>query len=840
MPKCFKCCKELSTLKDLCRHLRHGHLLYEPAPIVCAEGGCCRTFTRYNSFYRHVSTCHSQSAPQHLPSFAAGSALLEADVCETGGSVNIAHQPSVSSGCSKSVCTVSSSESVRDIKQLAAQFLLSLSSCSSMTLSQVNFVKESVSDVLSSTIDIVRQSTVDLLGNVASSPGDAKVQNFFSILDKLSKPFDGVDSTFKLEKYVSTLTSYVAPVEHKLGQRWHGVDSQHQQKLIDDKFVYVSVRKTLQCILHLSRCWEEMVAIPDEDCATDVISSYFCGLQFHKLHSLMKENVKVQFYPIVIQLYYDDFETANPLGSKAGSHKLGGFYFTVMNFVRKYNSKLDNINLVALANRHDIVYYGMSIILEPLVKELSELERGFDIVCDDGSVRHVVCILGNVVADNLGLHSILGYTESFSHSYCCDFCLGTADDFQTVFNENCLSLRTRQNYEIHCTTLTNSGTSSHVFGIKSMCRLSQLKYYHPVENYTADIMHDILEGIAPFEVNLLLRDIILTKKVVALDEFNTMLKCFDYGKIMLASKPSEIVLSKLQSSNGLGQHSHQMLVLMYVLPLILCKYVTVNSPNWKLFLLLLEITDIIFSPVLTVGHLSYLAELVSEHHVLFRTIYPEFRLKYKHHRMLHYPNIILNNGPLSHMWVMRYEAKHGYFKRLAHIMCNFRNVCKTLAARNQVRQAVVWSNMSRVDNTLDVVAGKETVVIAHKEFHSLYTDTECRLQEAFLANRIRICGTVYEPGYTVIIDVDADGYPTFGCITKILVCSGVVSFALRQWIVKGFELKTRSYLCLISHHVVAYHHKKLLDYHPLYAHQCSDNSCAYCHIRLRHILCSDN
>lgn len=33
-----------------------------------------------------------------------------------------------------------------------------------------------------------------------------------------------------------------------------------------------------------------------------------------------------------IQLFYEDFETANPVGSKKGLHKLGAIYFTLRNF----------------------------------------------------------------------------------------------------------------------------------------------------------------------------------------------------------------------------------------------------------------------------------------------------------------------------------------------------------------------------------------------------------------------------------------------------------------------------------------------------------------------------
>lgn len=81
------------------------------------------------------------------------------------------------------------------------------------------------------------------------------------------------------------------------------------------------------------------------------------------------------FYPIAIQVYYDDFETANPIGTKAGLHKLGGFYFGIMNLKRKFNSKLDNKFLLALADRLDISKYGISKILGPL--PMSRLEKGF-------------------------------------------------------------------------------------------------------------------------------------------------------------------------------------------------------------------------------------------------------------------------------------------------------------------------------------------------------------------------------------------------------------------------------------------------------------------------------
>ena len=49
-----------------------------------------------------------------------------------------------------------------------------------------------------------------------------------------------------------------------------------------------------------------------------------------------------------IMHYYDDFETCNPLGSKAGIHKLGGNYSVLLALPPRYNSSLENLFLSSL------------------------------------------------------------------------------------------------------------------------------------------------------------------------------------------------------------------------------------------------------------------------------------------------------------------------------------------------------------------------------------------------------------------------------------------------------------------------------------------------------------
>ena len=48
-------------------------------------------------------------------------------------------------------------------------------------------------------------------------------------------------------------------------------------------------------------------------------------------------------------------------------------------------------------------------------------------------------------------------------------------------------------------------------------------------------------------------------------------------------------------------------------------------------------------------------------------------------------------GPLS-CWCMRFEAKHNYFKSLAHRVKSFKNIPKTMASRHQKLMCYYLSN----------------------------------------------------------------------------------------------------------------------------------------------------
>lgn len=114
-------------------------------------------------------------------------------------------------------------------------------------------------------------------------------------------------------------------------------------------------------------------------------------------------------------------------------------------------------------------------------------------------------------------------------------------------------------------------------------------------------MHDVLEGVAQYELKLFLY---LKKKHVTSAELDLRIQSFDYGFMERNNKPVAVNLS--EGWNDLGLNAIQSWCLLRNVPLILGDLVTSTEQHWGLLLLLLQIVNIIFSPILTEGLCVYL------------------------------------------------------------------------------------------------------------------------------------------------------------------------------------------------------------------------------------------
>ena len=90
-----------------------------------------------------------------------------------------------------------------------------------------------------------------------------------------------------------------------------------------------------------------------------------------------------------LMIYYDELELCNPLGSRRKKHKIGEywwiaivicflccrcFYYLLGNLNPRFRSRINNIQLLALAKYSTVSDYGIDRTLEAIIEDVRKLE----------------------------------------------------------------------------------------------------------------------------------------------------------------------------------------------------------------------------------------------------------------------------------------------------------------------------------------------------------------------------------------------------------------------------------------------------------------------------------
>lgn len=220
-------------------------------------------------------------------------------------------------------------------------------------------------------------------------------------------------------------------------------------------------------------------------------------------------------------------------------------------------------------------------------------------------------------------------------------------------------------------------------GLKFYCVLNNLNFFHILDNYSFDIMHDVMEGTAPLLLSSLFTYCI-SVKLLSEEKLRNLISSTDYGKLNSQNIPPPINMMK----KSLGQNASTTKCLIQHLPIILRNYLNDDRLQkvWICVDSMLQIIQIIYSPVITKNDIRKLKDLISIH---LKSIVEKLNVELipKHHFMTHYPFAIEQIGPLVHLSTMKYESKHREFTRIVQKSNNFINVSKSLSNKYQ-RSAV--------------------------------------------------------------------------------------------------------------------------------------------------------
>ena len=427
----------------------------------------------------------------------------------------------------------------------------------------------------------------------------------------------------------------------------------NNEKLIVPEYmygVYVPLRRSLKSFLEISGIFNKILLYMQQLKKESYIISNIIQSQTwkNKYANIFKNEIVLPLY-----LFFDDLEVGNALGSNAGKNKFGAIYISIACLPPQIASRLSSILFCALIRSADKKNTTNKKIFSKIIDELNYLQtQGIELNIN-GTKKTVKFQLVLIVGDNLGLNGICEFVESFKANFCCRICSINSEDLGTTSKENVSLLRNKISYKADVEAKNLSKT-----GVKEECVFNAVNGFHITENISIDMMHDVLEGVCMYIMRGMIFYFIFTKKHFTLEQMNDIIENFEYGHE--SNKPPKIALNRLKQKIDLKMSAAEMLCFERYFGLMFGNLVPEGEKHWKLYIFLRKIIHIITSPRIIPSYVLQLTHLIMELNNMYIRLFG--KLKPKFHFLIHYPRLLLLNGPCIHYWTMRFESRYKEMK----------------------------------------------------------------------------------------------------------------------------------------------------------------------------------
>lgn len=483
----------------------------------------------------------------------------------------------------------------------------------------------------------------------------------------------------------------------------------------------------------------------------DSISNVVQTPLWEDLISQETKNDDVVYLPLL--LYFDDFEPQNALGSHSGAYKIGAVYCILQCLPPYMASLLAYIFPVSLFFSGDRKHFGTDRIFRPIIKLINDLHTN-GVKVKDKTVKFIVT---TITGDNLGLNGIYGFMESFSFSnYFCRFCKTHRTSCAHLLTEDESTIRDVINYARDA--ILQCGTDT---GVKLNCIFNELDTFHVTINLCVDVMHDLFEGVFHYDLTNIISSLIYKYKLFSLDYLNQCIKSFNYGP-MNKNKIIEDITVEMLNNKTIRASASEMQTLFVNFSKIIGHKIPRELEEWKIYILMRQINDIVCSKIIDPRSHELLKTLVHEHHELYIRCYGG--LKPKHHFMVHYPRIMKRIGSLFAYSNLRFESFHKKFKNVANsVNCRI-NLLTTFATKYEYQFANLLLNFD--NNFFKPEFGKKESVdsnILFKKYKFFKT-----ANKVFGTNWVDFAGIHIKRNCVILIGKAADDMPIFGLVNHII------------------------------------------------------------------------
>lgn len=600
---CYNCNQKLNTNEELLLHTKVAHSTL--TVYKCSEYDCRRSFSLYYSFWKHRTREHKLKSDNILAdeqsqfNFSISEPTSETfheKVDNLPENRNTYDDHIDSSKHSENYETTSSEDEwekyenggtftdettdlnfENNLNLIVTLLIAKWYSITDLPRSRVQMLISDIISLLSGqAVNILCNKVLSRLVFLADDP--SIIAEIHEMFNKLKNPFAKFDTEHKRFKYFCDDGTLILPNKHIIGyysdcRKSHG----HQViKQIPITAQYIPMQQVLTAFFNLPNVYTKVVEYVNflYNCPTIM----FNIIQGELWREKMKNFKDIFVLPIL--LFFDEFETNNPLGSHKGIQKCGALYFKIPCLPPEFQSKMSNIFLFGLFNAFDRENLES---FRPAVEQLQILEaQGIQITVDKMQKNIFLKLIG-MTGDNLGLNQMFGLVENFNATFFCRFCKTQRKEIDSIFNESQCELRNKENYEKDL--LTNNVKLT---GIVKSCKFKDVEDFHFLENVVVDAMHDLLEGVCQYDLGKILHYFICKENpFFSLSDFNSLVQGFDYN-INDRNKPSQLTDNHLKKKLY-AMSAAEMLNLCRNLPMIIGHLVPAECEHWRLIILLQQI-----------------------------------------------------------------------------------------------------------------------------------------------------------------------------------------------------------------------------------------------------------
>lgn len=781
---CAMCPFFTDNLEDLVKHLVKRHRNAPRFIVHCNEVGCGASFKNYVSFKSHLSRKHGGHNSELCADIHRTNNVssVDEDVDDPSAHDEVESEKSYDCGASyfmlklKSMCNVSES-GMREV-QMSTEYL----------------VQQKLAEVKASIFETNRftQEEIDGLFDCANQP-----------------IFNGLNSTYLLNKSWQKSFSLVEPVKIKLGEFYKNIRGRHNSatasyrvKKHDVYGYYVPFAESLQALLKSSSVNKYTMTHTLNDFGrNDIMTDVFDG-QYFQSHPYLTQNPEA----LVFALYSDDFEITNPIGHHTKTHKLTAFYYVLLNIPPHLRTKLEAIQLVAMAKTTDLKKYGLGTILKNCIESLQKLHDGIEMTttspAGDKQRTLIRGMLGFVLGDTPAAQLLGGFKEGVGQAHKpCRLCEVTKEELPNNSIVNPSTPRDEDEHLERCENLSSRMTKeakkywSKMYGVNGKTELLNVPEFQVTKCILEDPMHVLLEGIVPMEMKLLL-NYCVERKFITILQLNKIILNFEYTDDERRDLPVQINWQNVQSEAKLKQTAQSMKNLLVLLPFMIGEFVPEKDENWVNYLRLVQITLLTFSSVASNRTVETLKVLIAAHHSVFTRLYPGRSVTPKMHYLSHIPMQIRDFGPARCHSCMRLEGKHGECKDKKYR--NFRAIHKSVTFQHQRRMCMQQVNSDGSPSHAylsddDIVKGGRTCNISEREFYPSMIQREYGDSEdisgsvALHTTELISLGHRYKVGTVLLYEWSQWEYPQFIEINEILIFNNTAYFICTDMQTQAFD-----------------------------------------------------